>query len=258
MDYKHRKDIVMNNGRTHKPIYIDGQPFIVRLLTSEEWDNLIDTVGADNKLLHYSKTASWVQDKRDDWSSRRIVRGGQQAHSKNSYSESDRGPRVGYRPCLEPLNPLTYKPDISNFSNVRDGEVLTFGSLRLDDRSFSVPKSQASEGDIMNYSSSFSISIGNSTNDFSDHIQWVKAGNLLVADRNILKGVSWAQLNLYGLVYGQSGHEVARDRALGPKPEVSDKFSSVDSLIARATAISEQSKKLAENLEKFRDGFEME
>ena len=56
-----------------------GRPYVVRLLTSDEWDTVIDTVGAENKLLHYSQTASWVQDAaydnplRHEW---KVVRGG--------------------------------------------------------------------------------------------------------------------------------------------------------------------------------------
>lgn len=199
-----RKDIVMESIR-YKPTFIDGQPYIVRLLTSDEWDKMIDTVGADDSLLHYSKTASWTQDRRDDWSSRFIVRGGRQARTKDSYSATDCGPLVGYRPCLEPLNASTFKPDSSHFSHMKDGDILTFGSVRMGSYVFSVPKNKTSEGEIDSYSprTNLPISIGDSDAGIDCNIQWIKAGKILVADRNVLKNISLQHLNMFGLVYGE-------------------------------------------------------
>lgn len=188
----------------YKPVFIDGYPYGVRLLTSKEWDDLIDVVGENDNLIHYSKTASWVQDKKDDWSSRYIVRGGQQARTKDSLLKDVSGPIVGFRPCLVPLNLSTYEPDASRFSNVKDGGVITFGTIGKNSYLFSVPKTQASEGDIEDNYGSDPVHIGDSTDDFKCNIQWVKSGNLLVADRNLLKYVSWGFLDMCGLVYGKT------------------------------------------------------
>lgn len=49
----------MNASTRYNPVFIDGYPYIVRLLTSDEWDKVIGIVGADNNLLHYSKSPAW-------------------------------------------------------------------------------------------------------------------------------------------------------------------------------------------------------
>ena len=192
----------MDTTTRYNPVFIDGHPYIVRLLTSDEWDKVIGIVGADNNLLHYSKSPSWVQDRADDWSSYRLVRGGKQARTKDSYSARDRGPLVGFRPCLEPLNCLTLEPDTSRFLDVKNGEVLTFGTIRIrgHEYPFSVPKTRDSEGKISHHYTSSPICICDSKDKKKYDIQWVKAGNLLVADRNLLKNVSWEQLDTWGLV----------------------------------------------------------
>lgn len=233
----------MGNAALHTPVFIDGQPYEVRLLTSDEWDRVIDTVGANNNLLHYSKTASWVQDKDDRWSDWAIVRGGQQARTKESHAKTDIGPRVGFRPCLVPLNPTTFEPDPSCFSSVKDGELLTFGTVRICDRNyrFPVPKTKRDEGDIQHNYTSPPVCISDSIDDAKYNIQWVKAGNLLIADRNLLKHVSWQDLNAWGLVFG-------RDK----------KTQSVDFLISRANAVREQSAESTSIPRKHKEGFSPE
>ena len=233
----------MDNKQRYNPVFIDGQPYEVRLLTSDEWDKVIDTVGANNNLLHYSKTASWVQDNDDMFPSWAIVRGGKQARTKDSYSKTDRGPIVGFRPCLVPLNPSTLKPDNSRFSNVKDGELLSFGTVRIGAHAtpYAVPKTRGSEGDIPHYYGGGVVSIYDSTDVGKRNIQWVKAGNLLVADRNLLLNVDWNQINDWGLVYGQGRNE-RTVQAPAKKPSLNSLIQSADERNSAQTGITGQSK----------------
>lgn len=238
----------MDTTTRYTPVFIDEQPYAVRLLTSDEWDKVIDVVGENDELLHYSESPSWVQDKRDDWSSRYIVRGGQQARTKDSYYKTDRGPLVGFRPCLEPLNFFTFFPDSSRFSNIKNGDVLTFGSILVSGHEypFPVPKTRDSEGKITHHYGSSPICICDSKNKEEYDIQWVKAGNLLVADRNLLKNVSWEQHDTWGLVFGTDEKAVHTE----------SQSHSLYDLISQVKSRSEQYAKLTSEIQKCKNELE--
>lgn len=70
------------------------------------------------------------------------------------------------------------------------------------------------------------------------NIQWVKAGNPLVADHNPLGSISWGQLNMWGLVFG------ADEKAVHKEPQKQ----SLEDVISRAKSLADQSAKLISDL----------
>ena len=77
-------------------------------------------------------------------------------------------------------------------------------------------------------------------------IQWVKAGNLLVADRNLLKNVSWEQLDTWGLVFGDNQKPIHKE----PRKQ------SFEDLVSRAQSLSDQLAELTSDLQKHKDNLE--
>lgn len=143
---------------------------------------------------------------------------------------------------------MTLEPDTSRFLDVKNGEVLTFGTIRIrgHEYPFSVPKTRDSEGKISHHYTLSPICICDSKDKKKYDIQWVKAGNLLVADRNLLKNVSWEQLDTWGLVFGDNQKPIHKE----PRKQ------SFEDLVSRAQSISDQLAELTSDLEKHKNNLE--
>jgi len=212
--------------------YIDGQPFHVRLLAGgthpgaeNEWDRFKAASGHNNDLIHYDQMYSWCLDVPNGNPSSRVGQGATWTYDTAS-SES---PCMGFRPVLEPLDPDTLHPCSNRFQYIQEGSRIQMGALYMDDQPQCTPLDPTSTGDIPDYKAEASLRIGDSTLDSSKHIRWIKWGDLFVCDRNLVKNISWDDLNRQGLVYGTS-------RSLRPHP-------SMDELIEQA----EQSKLASNN-----------
>lgn len=93
-----------------KQVTINGQQFLCRLLrvgaetgVLNEWDAVLDAVGEDNALWHWSKLFFWGQESMPTDASRRAIRGCGSARHYNWHASSNRHALYGFRPALAPL-----------------------------------------------------------------------------------------------------------------------------------------------------------
>ena len=83
-------------------ICIDNRPYLCRCMTGSEWDAILDTLGDDNKLWHWTEGYSWFQEEYKNNHSR-LVRGYFSARRQDPVGFHARSGTVGFRPVLEPL-----------------------------------------------------------------------------------------------------------------------------------------------------------
>ena len=94
------------------PVKIDGAPYLCRSLKAgeerdvpNEWDSILDDLGEDDGLWHWSDGYFWGQETSRRFASSRAVRGWSSARYWNYDSATYRYVYVGFRPVLEPLAP---------------------------------------------------------------------------------------------------------------------------------------------------------
>lgn len=83
-------------------ICIDNRPYLCRCMTGSEWDAILDTLGDDNNLWHWTEEYSWFQEEYKTNHSR-LVRGFYSARRRDPVGFLARSGTVGFRPVLEPL-----------------------------------------------------------------------------------------------------------------------------------------------------------
>ena len=105
-------DLEKNNYITGWPIRVDGVLYLCRSLkvgeesdVPNEWDSILDDLGEDDGLWHWSDGYFWGQETSRHLTSFRAVRGYTSARRWNYHSATVRNVDVGFRPVLEPLPP---------------------------------------------------------------------------------------------------------------------------------------------------------
>jgi hypothetical protein len=154
----------------------------MRLPTCEEWDRLVDITNGDDNWMHWNDMHSWCQDVASVLASRRAVRGWVSARRRNDRYATTRNAHLGFRPVVEILNPDPLTPD---------GTIVTVGTLYMDSKPVKVPQSPTRNGDIPDYIPGAKLEMREALNDPSYQVQAIKAGDVLIADRVLLKNISW-------------------------------------------------------------------
>ena len=105
-------DLEKNNYITGWPIRVDGVLYLCRSLkvgeesdVPNEWDSILDDLGEDDGLWHWSDGYFWGQETSRHLTSYRAVRGRHSARYWDSYEAAYWYVNVGFRPVLEPLPP---------------------------------------------------------------------------------------------------------------------------------------------------------
>ena len=95
-----------------RPVKIDGVPYLCRSLkvgeesdVPNEWDSILDDLGEDDGLWHWSDGYFWGQETSRHLTSDRAVRGWVSARYWDDITATHRNVYVGFRPVLEPLPP---------------------------------------------------------------------------------------------------------------------------------------------------------
>lgn len=166
------------------------KPEAMRLPTNEEWDRLADITDGTDNLMHWKKIYSWCQDADPDWASNLAVRGWVSARSWLGYGATDRSMGVGFRPAIELLgsNPLP-----------SDGTIVMVGTRYMDDQPVKAPQNPVWDGDVLDYIPGAKLELRAPIQNAAYQVKAIKVGNLLIADRVLLKNISWNDLHEQGI-----------------------------------------------------------
>ena len=112
-------DLKKHNFITGWPIRIDGVPYLCRSLkvgeerdVPNEWDSILDDLGEDDGLWHWSDGYFWGQEISRRFASSRAVRGWVSVRYWDYNYATYRYVDVGFRPALEPLPPEPLISDV--------------------------------------------------------------------------------------------------------------------------------------------------
>ena len=92
---------------------------------------------------------------------------------------------VGFRPAFEVLHPDPLTPD---------GTIITVGPLYMDGKPVKVPQNPTQNGDVSDYIPGAKLEMREALDDPSYQVKAIKVGDVLVADRVLLKNLSWDDL----------------------------------------------------------------
>ena len=160
------------------------------LPTCEEWDQMVDIVDGDDAVMHWRKMFSWCQDMDKDYPTGRTTRGYYSARLWGYNSTSYRYVNLGFRPVFEPLN-----TDSLN----SDGAIVVAGTLYMNGNPVIIPASPTWYGDIADYIPGAKLEFGPPLNDPAYQVKAIKVGDVLIADRVLLKNISWDDLHIQGI-----------------------------------------------------------
>lgn len=155
------------------------QTMKMRLPTCEEWDSLSKIAGGSNKIFNWAEMYSWCQD--SDFLGMRIVKGRDGCRLMRRVVETERHNAVGFRPVFEAT------------PGQQDGDIVTVGTLYMNDEPVKVPKQPILNGDIQDYVPGATLRLGQPLVDPDYQIRAIKVGNVLIADRVLLKNISWLE-----------------------------------------------------------------
>ena len=151
----------------------------MRLPTCKEWDSLSRITGGNNKILNWAEMYSWCQD--SDLLGMRMVKGRSDCRFMRRIVETERSNVVGFRPVFE-ADPRQ-----------QDGDIVLVGTLYMNDEPVKVPKQPLPNGDIQDYVPGATLRLGQPMVDPDYQIMAIKVGDILIADRVLLKNISWPE-----------------------------------------------------------------
>ncbi len=167
-----------------------------------QWDAVLDVLDDRNDLLHYIDMFSWCRDIAENDPTCRPFRGCDVLRFWRYNYASQRCAPIGFRPILIPLNRETLEVDVTRLLPLEDGSRVYMGTLYMDGIAQPFPQNPVWNGDIPDYFDGASLYIGNTSENNDKIITWIKTGDILIADRNLLKNVSWDDLDQMGLATG--------------------------------------------------------
>lgn len=209
----------MDLNKKYTPTYINGNPYAVVLPTGGEirkdknnmWDQAMDALRDHNKDLHFCNMFSWCQNEPKGLKSMCTIRGFADPKEYDYEYATCGGTTLGYRPFMIPLNSESLLPDPSRLQGYKDGTTFCMGTLYMDRQPLQNPQNPSLPSDTPNYTPGTDLRIGDSHEDPKNHIRWLKAGDFLVADRNLIKNISWEDLDKQGLAYGNRDEREMED-----------------------------------------------
>lgn len=173
----------------------------MRLPTCREYDELVDITGGSNGIMHWEKMFSWCKNGNPGDSSPRAGRGYSSALNWFGFEAMYRSVDVGFRPAFD-------KPN----SNISDGTLTTVGTLYMDGKPVKIPQNPTRDGDVLDYIPGAKLKFRKALNDAAYQVKAIKIGDVLIADRVLLRSISWNDLNEEEIV-----------EALTSKPNLSSK-----------------------------------
>jgi len=222
-------------------IFLKNKAYRVRIPTGHisqpegkcEWDAILDALGEENSLLHWSGIWTWCQEPVRSVAAEEnpigrflpvdhsALRGCTAPRGWNVASQDIRANYMGFRPILEPVDPETMTLDRARWADVPTGTGMPLGTLYMDDNPLTIPKNPIDTGDIPDYVPGAQLRIGRTLTDPDKQIRVIKCGDIFIADRVLIKNISWADLDRLGLVYGQKAKPQIRVPKMQKHPKAS-------------------------------------
>lgn len=162
----------------------------MRMPTCAEYSLLADVAKEDNDIMHWEDVFSWCQDVDRKYPSYRAVRGYLLARFWHGSTASDRSANVGFRPAMDILTADT----LGN-----DGTIVTAGTLYMSGLPVKVPQNPVWKGDIPDYAPHAKLELREALDDPAYQMKVIRVGNVLIADRVLLKNISWNDLHKQGI-----------------------------------------------------------
>lgn len=212
-------------NESYHPVYLNGQPWALCLPTGGrnegepcQWNRVMDMLGEYADLMHYRKMYSWCQETVEFLEIDSPIRGYESPYEWDHWVSSFQTVDIGYRPVLIPLNPQTLIPDPKKLASIPDGEILRMGALYMDDTPLNVPSNPIDDGDIPRYHQGARLHILDAPADDAKIIHWIKCDDFIIADRNLLWGISKEELIKQGLVFGRK-EDLPKMEVIVPRPD---------------------------------------
>lgn len=159
----------------------------MRLPTCAEWDALVEITDGKDDVMHWKGQFSWCKDAVPEIKPYRAVRGYHSSKVRFEFHETLRTTDIGFRPVF-----VGFNPD----SNIPDGTGITAGTLYMDEKPMKVPKNPTRKGDIPCYEPGAKLKLRDALDDPAYQIQAIKARSILIADRALLRQISWMDLRM--------------------------------------------------------------
>ena len=173
-----------------KKIYVKSKRLVMRIPTDQEYERLMDVTQEENVIARWEKMFSWVNDTNDRYrmsASTRAARGYFSARNCRNVTAAYQSVFVGFRPVVE-LTADALPPD------TQDGEAVIVGTLYMDGVPVLVPQKPTWDGDIADYISGAKLEMRPALENPAYQVTAIRVGNVLVADRNLLKFISYNDL----------------------------------------------------------------
>lgn len=156
-----------------------------RVPTCQEWNHLVAATNGDNGTMHWREMFSWCAD--DIEASRTcVIRGYCSPGHWHRGNPVLRVACTGFRPAFE----------IDDVDRFADGHPVLVGTLYMDGQPIWANHTYAQ--DVPDYVPGTKLKIGPPLNDPSYRIWAIKAGKVLIADRNLLRNISRQDLREQG------------------------------------------------------------
>lgn len=207
--------------------WIDGAPYIVCLpkgslwgdvkpKKERFWDFVLQVAKENGVDLHNKEIDSWCQEWKDtvyeDEEGMYVekcaaVRSTECCNNGTAFLRGARLDCIGFRPCLVSVDLDTVTATDGPWAGIQNGEVISIGSLYYGDKVLTVPTDcRKKEGDTPRRLGREAIHIGDTSGEPETEITWMKVGGVLVADRNLMVGISWNDLGEMG--YARTAEEL--------------------------------------------------
>ena len=157
----------------------------MRIPTNEEYNRLIDTVGEDDRKIHWEKIYSWVDDRKNEHqlvSANRAVRGFYSARHWSHSPATHQSVTVGFRPAFELCEVDTLAPE---------GKLSIVGTLYMDGEPVEVPMAPK---DITGYIPGAKLEIRPPMLHPGYIVTGYRVGDVVVADRVLLNRISYEDI----------------------------------------------------------------
>ena len=154
------------------------------LPTSSEWDRFVDIAHGDDSIMHWRDVFSWCQDSETNSAFCRTIRGYISARYGEEFG-THRDSLVGFRPAIRLPSPDT-SPDET---------LVTIGTLYMNGRPIRVPTTPTWKGNIIGYVPNAKLELRAPVQNAAYQVRAIQVGDILIADRVLLKNISWDDLH---------------------------------------------------------------